>query len=174
MKRITILIFASIALAGCSSVNERLNERRSPHYGIPKELIDGVITEKLSAQPIKDRDADDQSLTWDFKNDKWRCFAPSGDPDNITASTADIYMNIGAYDDHGSFASYYHEKNVLFGKIVMHYKMENLIWKLESIDSEDLRRDTIKDELKGEFDRVFSEKIEPLCGFYNFTPRSTK
>jgi hypothetical protein len=67
----------------------------------------------------------------------------------------------------------YTSTRFLYGKVLLHYKKDkDKPWKLESIDSTDLRIDEIfPSEMKDEARKFREQKVKPLCSYYMSAPK---
>jgi hypothetical protein len=123
--------------------------------GVPKEQVNADIGDKT----ISAKDANDTEQQWRFKEDSYRCFAPSDTPSKVTESDAVIPINISSIRLVDG-----EETPVLFGEIVVHYKKDNGKWILESIEPKDVRT-------KGLTGDAFSKLLDlqkPLCNYYKY------
>ncbi len=164
MKKIAILVFAAMALTGCSFIGKKAD---SPQNVISKEQIYNNLFvgsgENSAKFDVKFRDQDSNDTIY-IRGDELGCFAPSGDADKITDSTAEINLKIGVL-------KYSVDAEYLYGKVLMKYKKENDKWKLENIDMKDLRIDRIPTKMKDEIDKVTNRMNETLCSYYMFAPK---
>ena len=121
--------------------------------GVPKEQVNADLGEKT----ISAKDANDTEQQWRFKDDSYRCFAPSDTPSKITESDDVIPINVSSIRlVEGE------ETPVLFGEIVLHYKKDNGKWILESIEPKDVRTKALTGD-------AFSKYLDlqmPLCKYF--------
>ncbi len=123
--------------------------------GVPKEQVNT----DLGAKTISIKDANDTEQQWSFKDDSYRCFAPSDTPSKITETDDVIPINVssirlGAGED----------TSVLFGEIVLHYTKDNGKWVLESIEPKDVRTKV----LTGDAFSKYLDLQKPLCNYFKY------
>lgn len=121
--------------------------------GVPKEQVNADLGERT----ISVKDADNSEQQWSFKDDSYRCFAPSDTPNKITETDDVIPINISAIRLGSG-----EETAVLFGEIVLHYKKDNGKWKLDSIEPKDVRTKL----LTGDSFSKFLDLQKPLCNYF--------
>jgi hypothetical protein len=143
------LIIASVTLifAGCGILTRSI---------VPKEQLNNDLADKT----IKVKHARSGEVDWDFKKDNFRCFAPSGEKDTVTDTTADISLNVSSIvttSDTGPTP-------VMFGKIVLHYKKDGDKWKLQSIEP----KDTITNVIDGDKFTSYINQQMPLCNYFKY------
>jgi hypothetical protein len=121
--------------------------------GVPKEQVNA----DLAGRTISVKDGSDIEQQWSFKDDSYRCFAPSDTPSKITESEDVIPINISAIRlVEGE------ETPVLFGEIVLHYKKDNDKWVLDNIESKEVRTKALTGD-------AFSKYLDlqmPLCNYF--------
>jgi len=123
--------------------------------GVPKDQVNADIGDRT----ITAKDADNTEQEWRFKEDSYRCFAPSDTPGKTTESDQLMPINISAIRlGEGE------ETPVLFGEIVLHYKKDNGKWRLESIESKDVRTKV----LTGDNFSKFMDLQKPLCNYFKY------
>ena len=121
--------------------------------GVPKEQVNA----DLGARTISIKGANDAEEQWSFKDDTYRCFAPSETPSKITETEDVIPINISSIR-----IAEGEETPVLFGEIVLHYKKDNGKWVLESIEPKDVRTKALTGD-------AFSKYLDlqmPLCKYF--------
>lgn len=145
-QKLILSLFLLITL-GCGMLSRSI---------VPKEQLNADLADKI----IKVKRARGGEVDWDFKNDNFRCFAPSGEKDTVTDTTADISLNVSSIvTSHGSGAA-----PIMFGKILLHYKKDGDKWKLQSIEP----KDTITNEITGDqFTKYINEQM-PLCNYFKY------
>jgi len=146
MKRKTDLALCLLMLSVCGLLGGK---------GVPKEQVNADIGDKT----ISAKDANDTEQQWRFKEDSYRCFAPSDTPSKITESDAVIPINVSSIRLVDG-----EETPVLFGEIVLHYKKDNGKWILESIESKDVRTKV----LTGDTFSKFLDLQKPLCNYFKY------
>lgn len=123
--------------------------------GVPKEQVNADLAQRT----ISVKDASDTEQQWSFKEDSYRCFAPSETPSKITESEDTIPINVSAVRLVSG-----EETPVLFGEIVLHYKKDNGKWVLESIEPKDVRTKALTGD-------AFSKYLDlqmPLCNYFKY------
>ena len=123
--------------------------------GVPKEQVNADLAERT----ISVKDASDIEQQWTFKEDSYRCFAPSETPSKITESEDTIPINVSAVRLVSG-----EETPVLFGEIVLHYKKDDDKWVLESIEPKDVRTKA----LTGDAFSKFLDLQMPLCNYFKY------
>jgi hypothetical protein len=123
--------------------------------GVPKEQVNVDIGDKT----ISAKNADDTEQQWRFKEDSFRCFAPSDTPSKITESEDVIPINVSSIRLGDG-----EETAVLFGEIVLHYKKDNGKWVLENIEPKDVRTKA----LTGDAFSKFLDLQKPLCNYFKY------
>ena len=121
--------------------------------GVPKDQVNT----DLGGKTISVKDANDTEQQWSFKDDTYRCFAPSETPSKITETEDVIPINISSIR-----IAEGEETPVLFGEIVLHYKKDNGKWVLESIEPKDVRAKALTGD-------AFSKYLDlqmPLCKYF--------
>jgi hypothetical protein len=123
---------------------------------VPKKQLNDDLADKT----IKVKHARKGEVDWDFKNDNFRCFAPSGDKDTVTDTTADISLNVSSIvTSHGPGNT-----PAMFGKVLLHYQKDGNNWKLQSIEPKDALTNEIDD---AHFDKFINEQM-PLCKYFKY------
>jgi hypothetical protein len=120
--------------------------------GVPKAQVNADLGDRT----ISAKDEYDTQQEWHFKDDSYRCFAPS-EPPTITESDDLIPINVSSVriaDGEGT--------PVLFGEIVLHYKKDNGTWVLASIEPKDVRTKV----LTGDSFSKYLDLQMPLCNFF--------
>jgi len=115
------------------------------------------VNTDLGGKTISVKDANDTEQQWSFKDDTYRCFAPSETPSKITETEDVIPINISSIR-----IAEGEETPVLFGEIVLHYKKDNGKWVLESIEPKDVRTKALTGD-------AFSKYLDlqmPLCKYF--------
>ena len=144
MKGMTNLALCVLMLSLCGFLGKK---------GVPKEQVNS----DLGARTISVKDANDTEQQWSFKDDSYRCFAPSNTPSKITESEDVIPINVSSVRlVEGE------ETPVLFGEIVLHYKKDNDKWVLDSIEPKDVRTKALTGD-------AFSKYLDlqmPLCNYF--------
>jgi len=123
--------------------------------GVPKDQVNADIGDRT----ITAKDADNTEQEWRFKEDSYRCFAPSETPSKITETEDVIPINISSIR-----IAEGEETPVLFGEIVLHYKKDNGKWVLESIEPKDVRTKALTGD-------AFSKYLDlqmPLCKYFKY------
>jgi hypothetical protein len=121
--------------------------------GVPKEQVNTDLGERT----ITVKDASDIEQQWSFKDDSYRCFAPSDTPNTITETDDIIPINVSSIRlVEGE------ETPVLFGEIVLHYKKDNDKWVLNSIEPKDVRTKA----LTGDAFTKYLDLQMPLCKYF--------
>ncbi len=143
MKRTTVLALCLLLLSGCGLLGNK---------GVPKEQVNADIADRT----ISAKDENDTEQQWRFKDDTYRCFAPS-EPPTITDSDDVIPINVSSIRIADGEAM-----PVLFGEIVLHYKKDNGKWVLESIEPKEVRTKV----LTGDTFSKFLDLQKPLCNFF--------
>lgn len=123
--------------------------------GVPKEQVNADLGEKT----ITVKDANDTEQQWSFKEDSYRCFAPSETPSKITETDDVIPINVSAIR-----LGTGEETAVLFGEIVLHYKKDDGKWVLESIEPKDVRTKA----LTGDAFSKYLDLQKPLCNYFKY------
>ena len=123
--------------------------------GVPKDQLNADIGDKT----ITVKAADDTDQEWRFKEDSYRCFAPSDTPSKTTESEHVMPINISSIRLGDG-----EETPVLFGEIVLHYKKNNGKWTLESIEPKDVRTKV----LTGDNFSKFLDLQKPLCNYFKY------
>jgi hypothetical protein len=123
-----------------------------------KRVPKAQVNTDLGESTINAKDPDDIEQQWHFKDDSYRCFAPSETPDNVTESEAVIPINISSIRLEGE------NTPVLFGEVVLHYKKDDGKWILDSIEPKDVRTKA----LTGDAFSKFLDLQKPLCNFYKY------
>lgn len=123
--------------------------------GVPKEQVNT----DLGGQTISAKGANDTEQQWPFKDDSYRCFAPSETPNKVTESEAVIPINVSSVRLADG-----EETPVLFGEIVLHYKKDNGKWLLEKVESKDVRTNA----LSGDAFSKYLDLQKPLCNYYRY------
>ena len=146
MKSKTDLALCLLMLSLCGLLGKK---------GVPKEQVNADIGDKT----ISVKDANDTEQQWRFKEDSYRCFAPSDTPSKITESDDVIPINVSSIRLVDG-----EETPVLFGEIVLHYKKDNGKWVLESIEPKDVRTKV----LTGDAFSKFLDLQKPLCNYFKY------
>jgi hypothetical protein len=148
MKRKIVLGLCLLMLSGCGLLGKK---------GVPKEQVNTDLAERtISAKDASDME---RHIDWRFKEDSFRCFAPSDNPSTVTESDAVIPINISAIRlVEGE------ETPVLFGEMVLHYKKNDGKWVLESIEPKDVRTNS----LTGDAFSKFLDLQKPLCNYFKY------
>ena len=141
-----VLALSLLMLSGCSLFGKKR---------VPKAQVNADLGEST----INAKGPDDTEQQWQFKDDSYRCFAPSETPDNVTESEAVIPINISSIRLADGDST-----PVLFGEIVLHYKKEDDKWVLESIEPKDVRTNA----LTGDGFSKFLDLQKPLCNFFKY------
>lgn len=151
MKTKMVLVLWLLMLNGCGLLRVTV---------VPREQINADIADKT----IKARNPNslERQTEWSFKEDSFRCFAPSGDETKVTESTADISINLSSMKLLSSGNT-----PILFGKILLHYKKDNDKWKLESIEP----KDVITNDLTSEAFSKYVNLQQPLCNYFKYDPK---
>ena len=122
---------------------------------VPKDQMNADI----SGQTISAKNEYDSEQQWRFKDDSYRCFAPSDTPSKVTESEAVMPMNVSSVRiEQGE------DTPVLFGEIVLHYKKDNGKWKLDRIEPKDVRTK----DLTGDSFSKFLDLQKPLCNYFKY------
>jgi hypothetical protein len=146
MKGKTNLALCVLMLSLCGLLGKK---------GVPKEQVNSDLGDRT----ISVKDASDIEQQWRFKEDSYRCFAPSDTPGKITESEDVIPINVSSIRlVEGE------ETPVLFGEIVLHYKKDNGKWVLESIEPKDVRTKV----LTGDAFSKFLDLQKPLCNYFKY------
>jgi hypothetical protein len=146
MKGKTNLALCLLLLSFCGLMGKK---------GVPKEQVNADLAERT----ISVKDASDTEQQWSFKEDSYRCFAPSETPSKITESEDTIPINVSAVRLVSG-----EETPVLFGEIVLHYKKDDDKWVLESIEPKDVRTKALTGD-------AFSKYLDlqmPLCNYFKY------
>jgi hypothetical protein len=146
MKGKTNLALCLLMLSFCGLMGKK---------GVPKEQVNADLSERT----ISVKDASDTEQQWSFKEDSYRCFAPSESPSKITESEDTIPINVSAVRLVSG-----EETPVLFGEIVLHYKKNDDKWVLESIEPKDVRTKALTGD-------AFSKYLDlqmPLCNYFKY------
>jgi hypothetical protein len=106
--------------------------------GVPKEQVNADLGDRT----ISIKGANGAEEQWNFKDDSYRCFAPSDTP------------RLGTGED----------TSVLFGEIVLHYKKDNGKWVLDSIEPKDVRTSV----LTGDAFSKYLDLQKPLCNYFKY------
>jgi hypothetical protein len=146
MKGKTNLALCLLMLSFCGLLGKK---------GVPKEQVNA----DLAGRTISVKDASDIEQQWSFKEDSYRCFAPSETPSKITESEDTIPINVSAVRLVSG-----EETPVLFGEIVLHYKKDDDKWVLESIEPKDVRTKA----LTGDAFSKFLDLQMPLCNYFKY------
>jgi hypothetical protein len=146
MKGKTNLALCLLLLSFCGLMGKK---------GVPKEQVNADLAERT----ISVKDASDIEQQWTFKEDSYRCFAPSETPSKITESEDTIPINVSAVRLVSG-----EETPVLFGEIVLHYKKDDDKWVLESIEPKDVRTKA----LTGDAFSKFLDLQMPLCNYFKY------
>jgi hypothetical protein len=144
MKGMTNLALCVLLLSLCGLLGKK---------GVPKEQVNSDLGERT----ISVKDANDIEQEWRFKEDSYRCFAPSDTPAKITESEDVIPINVSSVR-----LAEGEETPVLFGEIVLHYKKDNDKWVLDSIEPKDVRTRALTGD-------AFSKYLDlqmPLCKYF--------
>ena len=123
--------------------------------GVPKEQVNADLADRT----ISVKSASDTEEQWSFKDDSYRCFAPSDTPGKITESDDVIPINVSAIRLGAG-----EETAVLFGEIVLHYKKDNGKWVLDSIEPKDVRTKA----LTGDAFSKYLDLQKPLCNYFKY------
>ncbi|HKP47384.1 MAG TPA: hypothetical protein VJT50_12360 [Pyrinomonadaceae bacterium] len=123
--------------------------------GVKKEQVNVDLAEKS----ISAKDENDGEQQWAFKDDSYRCFAPSETPNKVTDTDAMIPINVSSIrivqgDD----------TPVLFGEMVLYYKKDNGNWVLDRIEPKDVRTRA----LTGDAFSKFLDLQKPLCNYFKY------
>jgi len=146
MKGKTDLALCLLLLSFCGLLGKK---------GVPKEQVNV----DLGSKTISVKNENDSEQQWSFKEDSYRCFAPSDTPATITETDDVIPINVSAIRlGEGE------ETSVLFGEIVLHYKKDNGQWVLESIEPKDVRTKA----LTGDAFSKFLDLQKPLCNYFKY------
>jgi len=146
MKGKTNLALCVLLLSFCGLLGNK---------GVPKEQVNSDLGDRT----ISVKDADGTEQQWSFKEDSYRCFAPSDTPSKITESEDTIPINVSSVrlvEGEGT--------PVLFGEIVLHYKKDNGKWVLESIEPKEVRTKVLTGD-------AFSKYLDlqmPLCKYFKY------
>jgi hypothetical protein len=144
MKGMTNLALCVLLLTFCGLLGKK---------GVPKEQVNTDLGERT----ITVKDASDIEQQWSFKDDSYRCFAPSDTPNTITETDDIIPINVSSIRlVEGE------ETPVLFGEIVLHYKKDNDKWVLNSIEPKDVRTKA----LTGDAFTKYLDLQMPLCKYF--------
>ena len=146
MKGKTDLALCLLLLSLCGLLGKK---------GVPKEQVNVDIGDKT----ISAKNADDTEQQWRFKEDSYRCFAPSDTPSKITESEDVIPINVSSIRLGDG-----EETAVLFGEIVLHYKKDNGKWVLENIEPKDVRTKV----LTGDAFSKYMDLQMPLCNYFKY------
>lgn len=146
MKGKTDLALCLLMFSVCGLLGEK---------GVPKKQVN----DDLADRTISAKDASDTEQQWRFKEDSYRCFAPSDTPSKVTESDAVIPINVSSIRLVDG-----EETPVLFGEIVLHYRKDNGKWILESIESKDVRTKG----LTGDAFSKFLDLQKPLCNYFKY------
>ena len=146
MKRKTDLALCLLMFSVCGLLGGK---------GVPKEQLSADIADGM----ITAKDANDTEQQWRFKEDSFRCFAPSDTPSKTTESDAVIPLNVSSIRLADG-----EETPVLFGEIVLHYKKDNGKWILERIEPKDVRTKA----LTGDAFSKFVDLQKPLCNYSKY------
>ena len=146
MKGKTNLALCLLILSFCGLMGKK---------GVPKAQVNADLAERT----ISVKDASDIEQQWTFKEDSYRCFAPSETPSKITESEDTIPINVSAVRLVSG-----EETPVLFGEIVLHYKKDDGKWVLESIEPKDVRTKA----LTGDAFSKFLDLQMPLCNYFKY------
>jgi hypothetical protein len=146
MKRKTDLALCLLMFSVCGLLGKK---------GVPKEQVNADIGDKT----ITVKAADDTEQEWRFKEDSYRCFAPSDTPSKITESDDVIPINVSSIRLVDG-----EETPVLFGEIVLHYKKDDGKWVLERIEAKDVRTKA----LTGDAFSKFLDLQKPLCNYFKY------
>lgn len=146
MKGKTNLALCLLLLSFCGLMGKK---------GVPKEQVNADLAQRT----ISVKDASDIEQQWTFKEDSYRCFAPSETPSKITESEDTIPINVSAVRLVSG-----EETPVLFGEIVLHYKKDDDKWVLESIEPKDVRTKA----LTGDAFSKFLDLQMPLCNYFKY------
>ncbi len=146
MKTNLMLTMCFLAVCGCGLFGGK---------GVPKEQINTDIGSK------KVRTSDDSD--WFFGGDSQRCFAVNDDETKITDSIADVSVTVASWRDMrlGNSALF----TTVFGKLLLHYKMDGGKWVLETVEPKELIQKTLE---VGEF-KKFVDIQTPICRYYRHT-----
>jgi len=144
MKGMTNLALCLLMLSLCGLMGKK---------GVPKEQVNADLAEKT----ISVKGPNDTEEQWRFKDDSYRCFAPSDTPSKITESDDVIPINVSAIRLVDG-----EDTPVLFGEIVLHYKKDADKWVLESIEPKDVRTNV----LTGDAFSKFLDMQKPLCNYF--------
>lgn len=146
MKGKTDLALCLLMFSVCGLLGEK---------GVPKKQVN----DDLADRTISAKDASDTEQQWRFKEDSYRCFAPSDTPSKVTESDAVIPINVSSIRLVDG-----EETPVLFGEIVLHYRKDNGKWILESIEPKDVRTKG----LTGDAFSKFLDLQKPLCNYFKY------
>lgn len=148
MKRMTDLALCLLMFSVCGLLGGK---------GVPKEQLSADLADKT----ITAKDASDTEQQWRFKEDSFRCFAPSDTPSKITEVEAVIPLNVSSIR-----LAQGEDTPVLFGEIVLNYKKDNGKWILEKIEPKDVRTKV----LTGDAFSKFVDLQKPLCNYFKYRP----
>ena len=146
MKGKTDLALCLLMLSLCGFLGKK---------GVTKEQVNTDLGEKT----ISVKDANDIEQQWRFKEDSYRCFAPSETPNKITESEDMIPINVSSIRLVDG-----EETPVLFGEIVLHYKKDNGKWVLDSVEPKDVRTKA----LTGDAFSKYLDLQKPLCNYFKY------
>lgn len=144
MKGMTNLALCVLLFSFCGFLGKK---------GVPKEQVNADLGDRTIAV----KDAGDIEQQWRFKDDSYRCFAPSDTPGTMTESENVIPINVSSIRlVEGE------ETPVLFGEIVLHYKKDDDKWVLDRIEPKDVRTKALTGD-------AFSKYLDlqmPLCNYF--------
>lgn len=144
MKGMTNLALCVLLFSFCGFLGKK---------GVPKEQVNADLGDRTIAV----KDASDIEQQWRFKDDSYRCFAPSETPGTMTESENVIPINVSSIRlVEGE------ETPVLFGEIVLHYKKDDDKWVLDRIEPKDVRTKALTGD-------AFSKYLDlqmPLCNYF--------
>ena len=123
--------------------------------GVPKEQMNTDLAERS----VNVKDEYDTEQQWAFKDDSYRCFAPSETPSKVTDADAEIPLNVSSIR-----ITQGDDTPVLFGEIVLHYKKDGGKWILERIEPKDVRTKA----LSGDSFAKFMDLQKPLCNYFKY------
>ena len=151
MKTKLMTAVCGLMLVGCGLSGNQV---------VPKEQVNS----DLAGKTIKARSVSGQ-IDWNFKDDFLRCFSPTPNEGKVTESNADIMLDVSATKyptDSGT--------EVMFGKILLHYKKDGGKWTLESIEPKDAATNILEIDKAIEFARSSGS----ICSYFRYSNDAKK
>jgi hypothetical protein len=144
MTKKMILTMCLLMVSGCGLIG---------HKGVSKEQINADLADKT----VKVAGLDGK---WLFYNKSERCFSVNDDESKLTDSSADVSITVSSW--HESASVFF----TVFGKMMLHYKMDGGKWVLQNIEPKELIQTGFSEQEKF---KKFLEITTPQCQYFRHT-----